>query len=279
MYPLVGKYKRRSTTQIMFKDLPSRIRTIYHKAKLSYSLVNQIEIDNPKVPASLPPAVYDVPPAVYEELVAFKEKRGLQSVEVAVTAILAEYFEQLQPSLNPATDTTNSRLESLEAKCTRLSETVAELQAAIATLQARSHLLNDNGSADLSAVSSPQLDQRQIVEPTTEISHVNFSKSLDQMVDHSVQVSTSKQPNPANLSDSLSITLDDSKAEDLVEEETVHAPLTQAALAKRLGVSTSSISRMQSKPNFPEWSQQKDPEGVAWARSPKTKEFHPQNNK
>lgn len=263
----------------MFKDLPSRIRTIYQKAKLSYSLVNQIETDNPKVPAYLPPAVYDVPPAVYDELVAFKEKRGLQSVEMAVTAILADYFGQLQPSLKPTTDTTNSRLESLEAECTRLSETVAELQTAIATLHSRSHLLNDNGSAELGVVSSPQLDQSQIAEPATEISHVDYSAPLDQTVDHSVQVSNSELSDPATLSDSLPSTLDDSKAEDLIEEETVHAPLTQAALAKRLGVSTSSISRMQSKQNFPEWSQQKDPEGVAWARSPKTKEFYPQNHK
>lgn len=263
----------------MFKDLPSRIRTIYQKAKLGYSLVNQLEIDNPKVPASLPPAVYDVPPAVYDELVAFKKKRGLQSVEIAVTAILAEYFGQLQPSLNPATDTTKLRLESLEAKCTSLSETVAELQTAIATLQVRNPLLNQSGSADLSAASSPQLDQNHIVEPTPEVSHIDHTEPLDQTVDHSVQVSTSEQPEPANLSDALPSTLDDLKAEDLGEEEVVHAPLTQAALAKRLGVSTSSISRMQSKPNFPEWSQQKDPEGVAWIRSPKTKEFYQQNHK
>ena len=258
----------------MFKDLPSRIRTIYRKAKLSYNLVNQVATDNPKVSAYLPPAVYDVPPAVYDELEAFKEQRGLQSVEMAVTTILAEYFGQLQPSLNPATDTT-SRLESLEAKCSSLSEMVAELQTAIATLQ---------------ATNRPQLDQSQIVEPTTEISHIDYSESpvsseqLDQTAHLDLPDSTNSlliQPlQPQNN------TLDNLGAEDLSKMEveplaqpSSHGPMTQAALARRLEVSTSSISRMQSKPNFPEWSQQKDPEGIAWVRSPKTKEFYPQNHK
>lgn len=279
----------------MFKDLPSRIRTIYRKAKLSYSLVNQIATDNPKVSAYLPPAVYDVPPAVYEELEAFKEKRGLQSVEMAVTTILAEYFEQLQPALNPAPDTTDSRLEFLEAKCNSLSETVAELQTAIATLQARSHLLNQNDSPDLSAT-SVQLDQSQIVEPTPESrSHVDYSEPLDQTAHHNIQISTSESLEPTTLPGSLNEPPDspsqtnplliqppvelpstDLEAEAPSEAET--APMTQAALARRLGVSTSSISRMQSKPNFPGWSQQKDPEGIAWVRAANNKGFHPQNN-
>jgi len=38
--------------------------------------------------------------------------------------------------------------------------------------------------------------------------------------------------------------------------------MTQAALAKRLGLATSTISRMQSKSNFSEWSQQRDPEKI-----------------
>ena len=40
--------------------------------------------------------------------------------------------------------------------------------------------------------------------------------------------------------------------------------LIQADLAKRLDLNSSTVGRRKSKPDFPEWSQSKDPEGVAW---------------
>lgn len=53
--------------------------------------------------------------------------------------------------------------------------------------------------------------------------------------------------------------------------------MTQADLAKRLGVATSTVSRMQSKPNFLEWSQHRDPDRVAWVKLSDTKLFYPQS--
>lgn len=55
--------------------------------------------------------------------------------------------------------------------------------------------------------------------------------------------------------------------------------MTQAELAKRLGVATSTVSRMQAKSNFPKWSKQKDPDSVAWVKLPDTKLFYPQSYK
>ncbi|MEQ8959646.1 MAG: hypothetical protein RLP02_17275 [Coleofasciculus sp. C2-GNP5-27] len=51
--------------------------------------------------------------------------------------------------------------------------------------------------------------------------------------------------------------------------------LIQAELAKRLDVHSSTIGKRKSDPDFPQWSQSKDPEGVAWEYSPKTREFSP----
>jgi len=218
----------------MFKDLSSRINTIYRKVKLSYSLVNQTATDSPRLPSSLPPAVYNIPPAVYDKLVQFKAKRGLQSVEMAVTVILSEYF-----GLSQTADAT-SRLASLEAQCVSLSETVAELRHAIAILQPSSH------PPDL----NPQVEQVQVAEP--------ISLQLDHL-----EVADSTKVEAAN--------------EPAIQQPFL-TPITQAALAKRLGVSTSSISRMQSKPNFAQWSQQKDPEGIVWMRSADSKGFYPQSN-
>lgn len=51
--------------------------------------------------------------------------------------------------------------------------------------------------------------------------------------------------------------------------------LIQAELAKRLDVHPSTVGKRKSDPDFAEWSQSKDPEGIAWEYSPETKEFLP----
>ena len=49
--------------------------------------------------------------------------------------------------------------------------------------------------------------------------------------------------------------------------------LIQAELAKRLDVNSSTIGRRKSDPDFAEWSQSKDPEGIAWRYESDTKLF------
>jgi hypothetical protein len=50
-------------------------------------------------------------------------------------------------------------------------------------------------------------------------------------------------------------------------------PLTAAALAHRLKVSTTTISRRKSKPDFPQWASSHDPEGISWAYSKQSRLF------
>jgi hypothetical protein len=60
---------------------------------------------------------------------------------------------------------------------------------------------------------------------------------------------------------------------------TLEAPegqaLIQAELAKRLDINPSTVGRRKSDPDFPEWSQSKDPDGIAWKYDPQTKLFVP----
>lgn len=49
--------------------------------------------------------------------------------------------------------------------------------------------------------------------------------------------------------------------------------LIQAELAKRLDLNTSTVGRRKSDADFEEWSQSKDPEGIAWRYDPDTKLF------
>ena len=49
--------------------------------------------------------------------------------------------------------------------------------------------------------------------------------------------------------------------------------LIQAELAKRLDLNSSTVGRRKGDPDFEEWSQSKDPEGIAWKYEPDTKLF------
>ncbi|MGH2416355.1 MAG: hypothetical protein ACRDEA_22215 [Microcystaceae cyanobacterium] len=51
--------------------------------------------------------------------------------------------------------------------------------------------------------------------------------------------------------------------------------LIQADLAKRLDLNPSTVGRRKSEPDFPAWSQSKDPDGIGWKYIPKTKMFVP----
>jgi len=232
----------------MFKDLSSHIRAIYHKVKRSYSLVNQIATP-PKVAGYLPPDVYDVPPDVYDQLMAFKAQRGLQSVEMAVAVILSEYFGLLQTPVVAANDTTASRIQTLETECTSLSKTVVELQAAIATLQASISL--PVGESEPIADQSPLLEHLATVQPPSN-PIVDQSESLTLTVANSSPITQSE-----------------------LLDELLSKALTQAELAKRFKVHASVLSRQKDKNGFPEWSQSKDPDGVAWSYDEQAKRFQP----
>ncbi len=62
-------------------------------------------------------------------------------------------------------------------------------------------------------------------------------------------------------------------------EQKVFLSLIQAELAKRLDVHSSTVGKRKSDPDFSEWSQSRDPEGIAWEYSPDTKEFVPMREK
>ena len=61
------------------------------------------------------------------------------------------------------------------------------------------------------------------------------------------------------------------------QEQSASQSLIQGELAKRLDVHSSTVGKHKSDPDFPQWSQSRDPEGIAWEYSPETKEFSPIN--
>ncbi|NEP09834.1 MAG: hypothetical protein F6K14_06350 [Symploca sp. SIO2C1] len=59
------------------------------------------------------------------------------------------------------------------------------------------------------------------------------------------------------------------------QEQPTSQSLIQGELAKRLDVHSSTVGKHKSDPDFPQWSQSRDPQGIAWEYSAKTKEFSP----
>jgi Cu2+-exporting ATPase len=96
--------------------------------------------------------------------------------------------------------------------------------------------------------SSPEIpsDLRQLLETSIEGSTLVMSESLNGTHNHQVMNGSRK-----------------------VKTE----PLTGVALAHRLKVSATTISRRKSKPDFPQWTGSLDPEGMTWAYSKKSKLF------
>lgn len=60
-----------------------------------------------------------------------------------------------------------------------------------------------------------------------------------------------------------------------LEKQLFLGSLIQSELAKRLGVYSSTVFKRRDDPGFPEWSRNKDPDGIAWTFSADTKEFFP----
>lgn len=117
--------------------------------------------------------------------------------------------------------------------------------------------------------------QQQVKEPSPK----NIAQLVDLEENQPIsevesQVSTAEAVQPLEESPPAQIEVDRSVTESPSEEpESTGLSLNQADLAKRLDINPSTVGRRKSEPDFPEWSQSKDPEGVAWKYIPETKMF------
>jgi hypothetical protein len=90
-------------------------------------------------------------------------------------------------------------------------------------------------------------------------------ESLEQSLETSLNDSSSVISEPQNTIETTQ-TVSDSL-------EVPTEPLTAKALAHRLNVSPTTISKRKSKPDFPEWARSKDPEGILWTYSKTSHHF------
>ncbi|AFZ37288.1 hypothetical protein Sta7437_3801 [Stanieria cyanosphaera PCC 7437] len=86
------------------------------------------------------------------------------------------------------------------------------------------------------------------------------------------QTTTQVEPEPSTSAESIQVdapmpaaTATETQPQDsATTTEQSSLSLSQADLSDRLEVHSSTVGRRKSQPDFPEWSQSRDPEGVAW---------------
>lgn len=131
-------------------------------------------------------------------------------------------------------------------------------------------------------IEEPQVEQKEFepqVEPTKDV--------VEQATEHKAESTTQEEPAAivAPEAETASDLEPTSSAPEIAQanleqESPSHAPsppksLIQSELAKRLNVYSSTVYKRRDDPDFSEWSRSRDPDGIAWEFSPKTKEFHP----
>ncbi|WP_267384422.1 hypothetical protein [Cyanobacterium sp. uoEpiScrs1] len=112
--------------------------------------------------------------------------------------------------------------------------------------------LSNTAVRGLSQLAEPKEDERKLDNTAIEKSVVDFEP---EGIAQTILESSLSMEKSAKVSSELS--------------------LIQVDLAKRLDTTPSTIGRRKSDPSFPEWSQNKDPEGIAWRYLRKSRLFVP----
>jgi hypothetical protein len=116
-------------------------------------------------------------------------------------------------------------------------------------------------------------------EPPTEVTVSKLGDIFDQSEPSDLQETNqtveTKTPTPSAIA-TINITKEESKTEELAaKSKTEKIILNQTQLAKRFKLSPSTIGYHKNKAYFPDWSKERDPEGIAWNYSSKNESFTP----
>ncbi|ERN42584.1 hypothetical protein KR51_00006740 [Rubidibacter lacunae KORDI 51-2] len=135
----------------------------------------------------------------------------------------------------------------------------------IVELDADDKMPVETAPASTSAASLRSAFDCEIDDPDTEGGSVAAPTSLGA----ALRIRQQEQSTAISLPSESSATSTDLDAKTLA--------LIQADLAKRLDVHPSTVTKRKGEPDFSEWSQCRDPEGIAWVFDPQKKVFRPRS--
>lgn len=112
----------------------------------------------------------------------------------------------------------------------------------------------------------------QIAVQTLDEGRKNESDSTVQVIAPAETLTEDSIDSPGILSEAVE---DTSHHVEPATGTSIPKSLIQSELAKRLNVYSSTVYKRRDDPDFSQWSRSKDPDGIAWKFSRKTKEFQP----
>ncbi|MCA1992418.1 MAG: DUF4349 domain-containing protein [Coleofasciculus sp. S288] len=183
-----------------------------------------------------------------KKLVAAIDSETTLDIDSVATAIstLTQRLDKLEKQRSYASNTDDigsisTRLQKVETDIESIQSTMADLTARVGGVEAVGYIGNtvtpitELASSDIEAIAQP-------LEPT------NTSSNIEEN----------------NNSDRTGLASELEPATGTQQPET---PLTQSALAKRLGVSNHVVQKQKQhgRENFAAWSKQRDPDGIAWS--------------
>lgn len=169
-----------------------------------------------------------IPQEILKALDDWKQAHEIDSRSAAIVTILADYLNVPYPVLLQDTAPISTALSSVLAELSQLHERVAALEQHISTAPQ---------AAPSTATELDEPSRRDVLDEAPSTVLVEETQP------------GGKAPSTALITAPL-------------------APLTQSALAKRLGCSDKAIEKHRkggSKEQFAAWSQERDPDGIAWA--------------
>ena len=202
-----------------------------------------------------------VPQPILEALDSWKSQNNIDSRSAAIVAILADYLVVAYPVRHFSTASTalSNSPSTVLAELAKLTErvTVLEQQIRSSTVHAAlpsTVLAADAESANIGSLENiASIDEAPGTPPSTvPIEDVRTNGEALGTVSSEVLIESARLGDevPGNAPITVPVT-----------------PLSQAALAKRLGCSDKAIEKQRklgSKENFAFWSRERDPDSIAW---------------
>lgn len=205
-----------------------------------------------------------IPKEILKALDDWKQEKEIDSRSSAVVAIVADYLGVHDPVPSNSTAPLNTILSQVLDEVRQLKERVAALEQGSSTAPVEAL------STVLSSPSEPPLSDG----PNEVLSAVLVE------VTQSTSDTVGSIPNAASVEAGSSISTALKKVPSTAKKNAapLQAPLTQSALAKRLGCSDKAIEKQRkhgSKENFVAWSRERDPDYIGWTWAQRTRRGQP----
>ena len=230
----------------------------------------------------------DSEPSELDEALEPDQLASASSIDVPQSS--ASNIAQLVELEKQASDDSSQTKSEQESASDKPSEAQTDSQAKLAHSESQSSAsVEHKASIPVEEIDSQAKLATQESQSSTSVEHTVSKEETDfqtQLAQQETQSSASVEHKASIPVEEIDPERDTTEEEspDLVKALAEHSSaessdssltLIQAELAKRLDLHSSTVGKRKSDSDFSEWSQSRDPEGIAWQYVPETKMFVP----